>query len=75
MRPTSISAICQQHYPENFWNPAFQKHANGATGIAGVVLVAERAGRHRAFMESFAGGAATKTDGGFSIATPRGTSR
>ena len=33
-------ATCQQHYPENFWNPAFQKHANSATGIAGVVVVA-----------------------------------
>ena len=33
---------CQQHHPENFWNPAFQQHANGATGIAGIVLVADR---------------------------------
>src|SRR5690348_7887188 len=32
-------AVCQQHYPENFWNPAFQKHTNGAEGIAGVVAV------------------------------------
>ena len=23
-------AACQQHYPENFWNPAFQRHANSA---------------------------------------------
>ena len=23
---------CQQHYPENFWNPAFQKHANSVVG-------------------------------------------
>jgi Glyoxalase-like domain len=22
---------CQQHYPENFWNPAFQEHLNGVT--------------------------------------------
>ena len=29
---------CQQHFPENFWNPAFQNHPNGVTGIAGVVL-------------------------------------
>ncbi len=65
--------VCQQHYPENFWNPAFQKHANGATGIAGVVLVADEPEHHRAFMENFSGGVATKTDGGFSIATPRGT--
>ena len=26
---------CQQHHPENFWNPAFQQHPNGVTGIAG----------------------------------------
>ena len=33
-------ATCQQHYPENFWNPEFQKHANSASGVAGVVAVA-----------------------------------
>ena len=22
-------AVCEQHYPENFWNPAFQEHVNG----------------------------------------------
>ena len=27
-------AVCQQHFPENFWNPAFQQHPNTATGIA-----------------------------------------
>jgi len=21
-------AVCEQHFPENFWNPAFQRHAN-----------------------------------------------
>ena len=42
-------AVCQQHYPENFWNPAFQKHANGASGIAGVVFVADAPERHRGF--------------------------
>ena len=36
---------CQQHYPENFWNPAFQQHANGAIGIAGIVLVADQSRR------------------------------
>ena len=24
---------CQHHYPENFWNPAFQVHANTAIGV------------------------------------------
>ena len=65
-------ATCQQHYPENFWNPAFQKHANGASGIAGVVAVAGKPEQHRAFMQRFAGVQAASLDGGFSIATPRG---
>ena len=25
--------VCQQHFPENFWNAAFQRHPNGATRI------------------------------------------
>ena len=43
---------CQQHYPENFWNPAFQKHANGVTGVAGVVFVAENPADHHIFLQS-----------------------
>jgi len=66
-------ATCQQHYPENFWNPAFQKHANGAIGIAGAIAVAERPDQHRAFMQHFTGAPAAEQDGGFAIATPRGT--
>jgi catechol 2,3-dioxygenase-like lactoylglutathione lyase family enzyme len=64
---------CQHHYPENFWNPEFQKHANIATGVAGIVAVADEPERHRAFMQVFAGGEAARADGGFAIATPRGT--
>jgi catechol 2,3-dioxygenase-like lactoylglutathione lyase family enzyme len=64
---------CQHHYPENFWNPAFQKHANGATRVAGIVAVAEEPERHHTFMQAFAGGEAARTDSGFTIATPHGT--
>jgi catechol 2,3-dioxygenase-like lactoylglutathione lyase family enzyme len=64
---------CQQHYPENFWNPAFQKHANGATGVAGIVAVAGDPETHRAFMQSFSAGEARPIEGGFAIDTPRGT--
>jgi catechol 2,3-dioxygenase-like lactoylglutathione lyase family enzyme len=65
-------ATCQQHYPENFWNPAFQKHANSVSAIAGVVTVAQDPTHHLKFMETFTGSTA-KTDGeGFTIATPRG---
>lgn len=73
LAPDIHFATCQQHYPENFWNPAFQKHANSASGIAGVTAVAQQPARHLNFMQSFAG-AAAQTDGdGFTIATPRGT--
>lgn len=63
---------CQHRRPENFWNPALQKHANGAMNVAGVVLVAADPERHRAFMQAFASGDAKPAEGGFSIATRRG---
>lgn len=66
-------ATCQQHYPENFWNPAFQKHANSASGVAGVVAVAGEPERHRAFMQAFVGTEASGSGDGFGMATPRGT--
>jgi hypothetical protein len=65
-------AACQQHYPENFWNAAFQEHTNGVAGVAGVVVVADQPERHQSFFEVFAGAAAVARDGGLAIATPRG---
>jgi hypothetical protein len=64
---------CQQHYPENFWNPAFQQHANGVIGVAGVVLVAENPSDHHIFLKVFAGVSDLKaTSAGITIETPRG---
>lgn len=65
-------ATCEQHYPENFWNPAFQKHVNGASGVAGVVAVAEDPEEHRSFFQSFANVDAAAVAGGFALVTPRG---
>ena len=66
-------AVCQQHYPENFWNPAFQKHANGVQGVAGVVMVADEPARHRDFLLAFTGAVETQASGeGLRIALPRG---
>lgn len=31
---------CQHHFPENFWHPAYQTHANGAQRLETVVVVA-----------------------------------
>jgi catechol 2,3-dioxygenase-like lactoylglutathione lyase family enzyme len=65
--------ICQQHYPENFWNPAFQKHTNGIEGVAGVVMVAEDPAQHRDFLLAYAGvEEVAGTADGFTIALPRG---
>jgi hypothetical protein len=63
---------CQQHHPENFWNPAFQKHANSVEGVAGVVVAADRPQQHRKFLETFVGASAAAHDEGFAIATPHG---
>jgi hypothetical protein len=64
---------CQQHYPENFWNPAFQEHLNGVTGIAGVTMVAERPEAHRHFLGAFTGVSEVRSGpGGISAVTPRG---
>jgi Glyoxalase-like domain len=64
---------CQQHYPENFWNPAFQDHPNGVTAIAGIIMVAERPEAHRHFLSAFTGASEVKSSpNGISAATPRG---
>ena len=64
---------CQQHHPENFWNPAFQQHANGAATIAGIVMVSENPEDHRHFVSSFAGERHIDADAtGISVTTPRG---
>jgi len=72
LAPDINFAACQHHYPENFWNPAFQKHANSATGVSGIVVVAGEPTQHRKFMQSFAGAAAKPDDDGFAIATTQG---
>ena len=67
---------CQQHYPENFWNPAFQKHPNGVSGIAGVTMIAENPEDHRHFVSAFAGVGDVKSGAdGIAVQTPRGEIR
>ncbi len=64
---------CQQHYPENFWNPAFQAHANGASTIGAIVLVAENPSDHHIFLSAFSGVRDLhSTSAGVTVETPRG---
>jgi catechol 2,3-dioxygenase-like lactoylglutathione lyase family enzyme len=73
LAPDTCFFTCQQHYPENFWDPAFQAHANGASTIAAIVLVAENPSDHHIFLSAFTGVRdlhATST--GVTVETPRG---
>jgi hypothetical protein len=64
--------VCQQHFPQNFWNARLQVHPNGARAIAGLVLAVERPEDHIEFLMRFvgaprsrrvAGGLAVEADG------------
>jgi hypothetical protein len=67
---------CQQHYPENFWNPAFQLHPNGVSGIAEVIMVSEKPKDHVDFLGAFSGvHDIDQNASGFSIRTERGDIR
>jgi Glyoxalase-like domain len=48
-------AACQHHFPENFWDPAFQAHANGAKSVAAVAMVTENPTDHHVFLKALTG--------------------
>ena len=53
--PNVRFAVCQHYFPENFWDPAYQTHANGAGGVPGVALAAENPTDHHIFLKAFTG--------------------
>ena len=64
---------CQQHHPENFWNPAFQTHPNDVTTIAGVIIVSEQPDAHRQFVSTFSAVDEVQSNAaGIAVKTPRG---
>ena len=48
-------AACQHHFPENFWNPVFQIHANDARSVGGVAMLASNPAGHKDFLKAFTG--------------------
>ena len=71
--PDARFAVCQHHHPENFWNPAFQTHANGAQSVSGVVLIANHPARHRDFVKAYTGEAEVVSGAaGISVHTENG---
>ena len=65
--------VCQQHFPEAFWNAAFQRHANGVTGIRNLTFLAHDVVAATDFFQRYTGCSAADVSGGEKhIATERG---
>ncbi len=62
--PDSGFFTCHNRFPEVFWKPAFQQHANGATDMARVVMAAPDPTQHEAFFSRFTGQPAEPVEGG-----------
>ncbi|GGF83081.1 hypothetical protein GCM10007301_49020 [Azorhizobium oxalatiphilum] len=64
---------CKQRKPENFWSPQMQRHANGVTGVLGVVLVADSPADHVSFIDTFSDCSPRRaTEAWYVTQTPRG---
>lgn len=46
---------CQHHYPENFWRPEYQRHANGALRVDSAVFVTRDPADFHIFLTGFTG--------------------
>lgn len=53
--PDTTFFVCQQHFPQNFWQPALQVHPNGAVALTRVTLVAENPSDHHIALAEIAG--------------------
>ena len=60
--------VCQQHFPENFWDAAAQAHPNSATGVVGLTFVHPQPEKTRAFLAGFLDSPAHDIDGGLRLA-------
>jgi len=67
--PACAFFVCQQFFPEHFWKPHYQQHANGARNIGAAILgVHEEPAQYRDFLEAYTGGASVSMDNGVSAA-------
>lgn len=71
--PRAGFAACQESNPAMFWNEAFQRHENGVTELAGVVLTADDPAGFVGFVKAFTGVREVRaTAAGIAASTPRG---
>jgi predicted Rossmann fold flavoprotein len=60
--PRAAFFTCQQHAPEHFWKPEYQRHANTAKSIGEVALVCEQPLHYVGFLENLTGLKALQED-------------
>jgi catechol 2,3-dioxygenase-like lactoylglutathione lyase family enzyme len=66
--------VCQQHAPQHFWRPEYQRHDNTALTLKDVCLVADRPLRFAEFVQGFAASDAVRaSDTLVEVTTARGT--
>jgi hypothetical protein len=71
--PRAVFFCCQQHAPEYFWRPEYQRHPNTAVSIGEVALVAREPLRYADFLRQVSNGEVTQSDtAAVKIVTPRG---
>lgn len=64
---------CQQHAPQYFWRPEYQRHANGAIALTEAIMVAEQPSALAEFFARLHGPAAVQaTEKRLDVTTPRG---
>ncbi len=72
--PEAAFFVCQQHAPEYFWKPEYQRHANGATDVVEVVMVADDPDSFGDFFARLEGERSVSAQGGaLAVSTSLGT--
>jgi hypothetical protein len=60
--------VCQQRFPENFWDAAAQVHPNGATGVVELAFVHRQPDAAAGFLSAFLDAPSEATPGGLQFA-------
>ncbi len=71
--PEAAFFTCQQHAPEFFWKPEYQRHANGARAVVEVVMLGNDPGGFAEFFGKLVEPAAiTRSEGTLRVALGQG---
>lgn len=65
--PSAGFFVCQHHFPENFYDPAFQTHANGASHITSVTLASPEPAARADFLSTLLGTPAVPSGDGIRL--------